>query len=317
MKLKALAIGTLALILPLTACSGNGDDAATGSSASASASASASGEATAAPTVDRDPAGDLPTITFGDDGLPTMATIEADPPTEISVKTLTEGDGETVGDGAHVTVNYAGFLWSDGSQFDSSYGGEEASFTLAQVVPGWRYGLVGTKVGDRVQVVVPPEYGYGDNETEAIPAGSTLVFVIDIIDVLNINTDALNDATATDAAIPEGLTIEGEIGAEPTMTFADGAAAPTEVETIVLAEGTGAAVTDTDTLVYHVTGSDWGGESSTTWPDQFQQVSSGGGEQTVGTKVGSRILLVYPADEASGTGAQVLVLDLLAVIPAE
>lgn len=312
MKLKTLAIAAISLLLPLSACSADAESAN-----SASASASASADAGTEPTVDRDPSGELPEITFGDDGIPTLAPIEAEPPTEITVKTLEAGDGDTVEAGAYVTVNYAGFLWTDGSQFDSSYGSEEASFTLSQVVPGWRYGLVGTKVGDRVQVIVPPTYGYGDSDSESIPAGSTLVFVVDIIDTLNVNTDALNDATATDAGIPEGLTIEGEIGAQPNMTFAADAAAPTETQTIVLAEGTGATVTETDTLLYHVTGTNWGDDaSSTTWPDQYQQVTSGGGEQTVGKKVGSRLLLVYPADEESGTEAQVLVLDLLAVVPA-
>lgn len=308
--LAALLCG--ALSFSLAACS---DDDAASSSASSSASAQAGDTGTtAAPTVDRDPSGELPEVTFTD-GKPTMSAISADPPTSISVKTLTGGDGDTVQPGAYVSVNYAGFLWSDGTQFDSSYDrGQSTTFSLNQVVDGWKYGLEGTKVGDQVLVVVPPEFGYGDTDSGSIPGGSTLVFVVDVLGSVSPTNDALSGATATGAELPAGITVTGDLGAEPTVTFDDGAAAPTETQTVVLAEGTGAPIADTDTFVFNGVVGNWGdANTQSTWPDSYQ--SAGGVPELSGVKVGSRVLLIYPGDEASGTSATAMVIDIVASIP--
>lgn len=320
MKLKNLAAAAVALLIPLSACSSSPSDPGTSASPSASSSPSPSGSpsAHAEPVVDRDPKGELPTITFGSDGMPTMQKIDAKPPTEITVKTLKKGDGTTVESGAYVKVNYAGFLWANGTEFDSSFkSGKPAGFSLGGVVDGWRYGLVGTKVGDRVQIVVPPEYGYGDKDNNSIPGGSTLVFVVDILETTPMTTDALKTSTPTGTALPTGLTVSGEPGAQPTISYADGSAAPTKQEVVVLAEGKGAEITSKDTVFYLITAGPWGEKATSSWPDSFQQVPQGGGEVTTGKKVGSRILLVHPADASSGTPAQVYVIDVVAAIAAE
>ncbi|MFT4110981.1 FKBP-type peptidyl-prolyl cis-trans isomerase [Propionicimonas sp.] len=310
---RTLSTALLGLVLALTGCS-----APTDASSPASSSASASTEVDAdAPEVDRDPQGELPAITFSAKGIPTMKVVESDPPSVISVKTLTAGDGATVGSSDFVSVNYAGFLWSDGTQFDSSYdSGQPAGFALGQVVDGWRYGLAGTKVGDRVVIVVPPDYGYGDEATDSIPAGSTLVFVVDVLSTTSVSTDALNSATLTGASLPDGVTVTGELGKEPTLAFADGSSAPDEETAVVIAEGTGAEITDTDTILYHAVGGYWGGQTSSSWSSSYQSVTSGGGSATVGKRVGSRILLTFPADEENSTEAQALVIDILAAVPA-
>ncbi len=314
MTIKTLPAALLALVLALTACTASVD---TSSQPSGSVSTSA-GTDLNAPEVDRDPQGTLPAITFNSKGKPSMAKIASDAPAAISVKTLTAGDGTAVAAGDYVKVNYAGFLWKEGTQFDSSYdSGQPASFALNAVIDGWKYGLAGTKVGDRVQVIVPPEYGYGDEKTDSVPAGSTLVFVVDILDTATVTTEALTSATPTQATLPAGLTVTGELGQEPTLTFAADAAKPTKEEAIVIAEGTGAAITETDALLYHVVTGEWGGKTSSSWSSSYEQVDSGGGAATVGKRVGSRILLVYPADEANGTAAQAFVIDILAAIPAE
>ncbi|MFE9839116.1 FKBP-type peptidyl-prolyl cis-trans isomerase [Streptomyces sp. NPDC005551] len=41
--------------------------------------------------------------------------------------------------------------------------------------------VVGTKVGSRLLIVMPPSSGYGDQEQTGIPAHSTLVFVADVL----------------------------------------------------------------------------------------------------------------------------------------
>jgi len=320
MTIKTLPAAVLAAVLTLTGCTAAAD---TASQASTSAGSSASATTTAdtavdAPQVDRDPQGTLPAIAFSSQGIPTMEKVAAEAPTVISVKTLKAGDGAVVAASDFVKVNYAGFLWSDGTQFDSSYdSGEPASFALGQVVDGWTYGLAGTKVGDRVQLVVPPTYGYGDQETDSIPAGSTLVFVVDVLGSTPVTTEALTSATLTKATLPSGLTVTGELGKEPTLTIAADAAEPTEQKAIVLAEGTGATVRETDTLLYHIVAGEWGAETSSSWTGPYQQIDAGGGTATVGKRVGSRLLLLYPADEEGETAAQAMVIDILAAIPAE
>lgn len=308
--LVALLCG--ALSFSLVACSNNDSNS---SSASSSASTQA-GDATEAPAVDRDPSGKLPEIAFAD-GKPTMKIVKSDPPTAISVKTLEQGAGDTVQAGAYVTVNYAGFLWKDGTQFDSSFDqGKPAKFSLNRVVDGWKYGLESTKVGDQVLVVVPPEFGYGDSDSGSIPGGSTLVFVVDVLGVVNPSTDALSSATATGAALPVGMEVTGELGQEPTITFAEGSEAPAEPQTIVLAEGTGDVIKDTDILIYHIVAGYWGEETSSTWPNTYQEIDQGGGAEMVGKTVGSRVALLYPKNDSAGTGAQVMVVDIVAAIPA-
>ncbi|MEO3754626.1 FKBP-type peptidyl-prolyl cis-trans isomerase [Streptomyces sp. B6B3] len=107
-----------------------------------------------------------------------------DPPEELRDQVLIEGDGAEVEAGQALAVQYTGVTWADGEKFDSSWDRESASafqIGTGQVVPGWDEGLVGKHVGDRVLLVLPPDMGYGEEEQEAIPAGSTLVFVVDIV----------------------------------------------------------------------------------------------------------------------------------------
>jgi peptidylprolyl isomerase len=132
------------------------------------------------------PAEGLPVITVDDDGAPSMEPVAGEPPAELVVQTLIKGTGEPVPEGAEISAQYAGWLW-DGTSFDSSWsrGGEPLSLTLeqGQLIDGWVQGLPGQTVGSQVLLVIPPDLGYGETDMGAIPPGSTLVFVIDILAV--------------------------------------------------------------------------------------------------------------------------------------
>ncbi len=136
-----------------------------------------------------DPAEGLPAITLDEEsGAPAVEIGEAEMPTELVVQPLIEGpaDGETVDLGETVVAHYTGWVW-DGEQFDSSWDrGEPTLFSFAegQLIEGWTQGLAGQTVGSQVLLVIPPELAYGEQESEAIPAGSTLVFVVDILAVV-------------------------------------------------------------------------------------------------------------------------------------
>jgi len=125
----------------------------------------------------------LPTVELADDGQPTV-TIPKDykAPTDLVVQPLIEGDGAEVTKDQTVTVQYAGCLL-DGTSFDSSWSrGAPTSFPLSGVIPGWTNGIAGQKVGSQVLLVVPADQAYGEQEQGGIPANSTLVFVVDILD---------------------------------------------------------------------------------------------------------------------------------------
>lgn len=126
----------------------------------------------------------LPTVTLAEDGTPTITAATGDAPTELVTQTLLQGTGKEVEAGDTVFVQYAGALWN-GTQFQSSWDAGQpmrvASIGSGQVIAGWDQGLVGTHVGDQVLLVIPPELGYGDQAKDGIPAGSTLVFVVDVL----------------------------------------------------------------------------------------------------------------------------------------
>jgi FKBP-type peptidyl-prolyl cis-trans isomerase 2 len=129
------------------------------------------------------PAG-LPKVTLADNGAPSIEPVAGDAPTDLVVQPLITGAGPVVTAGQNVTFHYSGWLW-DGTPFDSSWDkGSAFTTTLGNgsVIQGWDQGLVGQTVGSQVLLVIPPSLGYGDKAQGAIPANSTLVFVVDILD---------------------------------------------------------------------------------------------------------------------------------------
>lgn len=94
-----------------------------------------------------------------------------------------EGTGAAPKDSDTVVVNYKGTL-VDGSEFDNSYKrGEPLSFRLDGVIPGWTEGLKHVKKGGKIKLVIPPELAYGENGVPGIPANSTLVFEVELLDI--------------------------------------------------------------------------------------------------------------------------------------
>lgn len=132
---------------------------------------------------EQEPVEGLPTVELGDDGAPTITLPETEAPADLQLEALKLGDGPVVAPGDTVLVQYRGVTWADGQEFDSTWsnGGQPTSFATTGVVDGFRQALEGQTVGSQVLVVIPPALGYGDQEQNGIPAGSTLVFVVDIL----------------------------------------------------------------------------------------------------------------------------------------
>lgn len=117
-------------------------------------------------------------------GAPGITIPKSAAPTSLQIATVIEGRGEAVKLGQTVTLHYSGFLWDGKTQFDSSWEkGQPAQFKLAEgsLIKGFLKAVEDQKIGSQVVAVIPPADGYGDTDQGSIPAGSTLVFVIDIL----------------------------------------------------------------------------------------------------------------------------------------
>ena len=269
----------------------------------------------------------FPAVSGKEGQKPTIAKGVGTAPKELKTRVLKKGSGHKVGAKDTVLASYSGQLWN-GKVFDSTWENNRgpAAFGLNQVIPGWKEGLAGKHVGDRVQLVIPPDKGYGAKENGPIPANSTLVFVVDIKDSANMaDTSILNKAKATGASLPEGLSVAGKPGAKPELKIEKNFAAPSEFKAIVLSEGTGEPVQADDIVGYHITAqlvssdgpkdspqSSWDMGGVQTTP---QSIGSNGEVMKLflGQKVGSRVLLLMPASKgASGNpiDARVVILDI-------
>lgn len=112
------------------------------------------------------------------------------------------GTGETAQAGDTVSIRYIGKL-QDGTIFDQSSAhtdvapgctqAGEVCFQLGagKVILGLDQGLQGMKVGGKRLLIIPPELGYGANQVGPIPANSTLIFEIDLVDVQKIGTTSV------------------------------------------------------------------------------------------------------------------------------
>lgn len=105
----------------------------------------------------------------------------------IAYKVLNEGkaDGKTPTAMDMVRVHYKGTL-VDGTEFDASskHGDEPVLFNVSQLVPGWTEMLQLMKEGQKVKVVIPHELAYGEQDRGTITPFSTLVFEMELVEVV-------------------------------------------------------------------------------------------------------------------------------------
>ena len=82
---------------------------------------------------------------------------------------------------SNVEVHYHGTLM-DGTVFDSSVDRDKTiSFGLNQVIPGWTEGLQLMVEGDKFRFYIPSKLAYGNRGVGKIPAGSLLIFEVELI----------------------------------------------------------------------------------------------------------------------------------------
>jgi peptidylprolyl isomerase len=166
----ALTVLALLAILSLSAC---GDDDSSGGESTTTEAAEAEGSGSGSAEVD--------TTT-----KPEVRVPDGDPPKELEIIDIVEGDGAEAKAGDLVTVQYVGVDFSEGEQFDASWDrGQPFPFQLGggQVIPGWDEALLDMKKGEQRTLIIPPHLGYGDRGAGGvIPPNATLIFDVELVD---------------------------------------------------------------------------------------------------------------------------------------
>lgn len=105
-------------------------------------------------------------------------------PSGLQYEVLKEGSGDKPSPTSQVKVDYKG-TFVDGKTFDSSYDrGEPVTFPLNGVIAGWTEGVGLMSVGSKYEFTIPYQLGYGEQGYRGIPGKSTLVFEVELLEIL-------------------------------------------------------------------------------------------------------------------------------------
>jgi peptidylprolyl isomerase len=229
---------------------------------------------------------------------------------KTETRVIEAGDGEALKDGDVVKVNYAALNGRTGKQFDSSYTrGVPVTWTLAdtQVFPGIVKGLKGQKVGSRVVVGVSPKDGFGQKqESFDIEADDSLVFVFDIVS--KVPTEVTGKAKDLPSTLPK-IKLDKDKHPSGFTTSASVEKKQTKASLHTVIAGDGAKVKKGQTLTAQYVGQVYpdGDVFDSSWDRGAATFAVGTGqlikcwdELLVGQKLGSRVVVVCPANKAYG-----------------
>jgi len=106
---------------------------------------------------------------------------------DLEIEKMVSGEGQSPEVGQTAIVHYTGWL-TNGKKFDSSVDRKqpfEFKVGIGQVIKGWDQGVLQMKVGDKWKLTIPPELAYGEKGAGGglIPAGSTLIFEVELLGV--------------------------------------------------------------------------------------------------------------------------------------
>ena len=219
-------------------------------------------------------------------GRPVISVLPRDErPNRLVTRDIAIGTGMQAGVGDVLEVNYVGALLSDGTEFDASWNRSQTFFVpigMGAVIPGWDQGIVGMREGGRRVLITPPDLAYGSSGAgSSIPPDATLVFVVDLVAVLDLQPPAIPEPTEVGALL--------------------------EVEDLVV--GTGDPVESGDTVTVHYLGTltdgtvfdaSWRRGMPFTTTIGVGMVIPGWDQGIVGMREGGRRLLKIPSDLAYG-----------------
>ena len=105
-------------------------------------------------------------------------------PSGLQYKVIKQGKGAVPTNKNTVKVHYKGTL-IDGTEFDSSYSrNEPSSFPVTGVIKGWTEALTMMPVGSKWELYIPQELAYGTRNQSKIKPFSTLVFEVELLEIV-------------------------------------------------------------------------------------------------------------------------------------
>ena len=105
----------------------------------------------------------------------------------LGIRIVKPGEGTPPRSTDRVRVHYVGSL-KDGRVVDDTRArGKPLDFVLYRVIPGWTAGIQELRPGGRADLFIPPSLGYGNMRIGDIPAGSGLIFDVELITVIPVD----------------------------------------------------------------------------------------------------------------------------------
>lgn len=102
----------------------------------------------------------------------------------LQYEVIEAGDGPTAGPEDQVLLHYRGTL-TDGTEFDTSYGGDPVAFQVGGVIPGFSEALQMIPMGSTWRIWIPSELAYGQaGAGEAIGPNEVLIFEIEAFEIV-------------------------------------------------------------------------------------------------------------------------------------
>lgn len=258
-------------------------------------------------------------------------------PTKVQTRILRKAPetAQVVTKNDTIYASYQGQTW-DGKILETTYkyGQTPTPLPLNKLhVKGLTDGIVGHRVGELIQIVIPADKAYGDKGAKD-PLGKKIVapnmpltYVVDIHDAVDLtDISMLKKATPRKGAaedIPEGISVSGALGEEPTLKVSPSFVARKEIQVIILAQGTGSSIGPDDYAAVHAVvvpltvtpemkkkvdevkyfkaSSDWNQKELKLTPANI------GTDRTfLGVKVGSRALVIKPPETGKTDGVTYL-----------
>jgi peptidylprolyl isomerase len=229
--------------------------------------------------------------------------------TKTTTRVLTKGSGAKVAAGESIKVNYIAVNGRTGKQFDNSFtSNKPLSITLdaKTILPGFVKGLTGQTLGSRVLVAIPPKDGFNKAQTTLdLKKNDTMVFLFDLVS--KVAPEAAGKAHKLPSDLPK---LELDSKSHPSKfakTSKTAAKQPKESAHVVI-QGTGPTVKLGQTVSVQYLGQIYpsGKVFDSSWargePTSFQLAEGSlikcWTDELAGQKVGSRVVLVCPADVA-------------------
>ncbi|NEA55758.1 FKBP-type peptidyl-prolyl cis-trans isomerase [Streptomyces sp. SID13666] len=256
----------------------------------------------------------MPTVAGELGKKPTITIPKGDPSGKFVVSTVTAGTGPEVKKNDLVVTKFAGKIWKSGKEIGGSYDKGGAAQVIPAgsptIIPAFSDAVLGQKVGSRVLVVAPPAAAFGSQGKQelGITGTDTLVFVLDIDRIMP------SHVTGTQSAIPSDLPkVDAEKAEAAKITVPKNDPPKTLVDKVLI-EGTGDVIKSGQTVYMQYSGAAWkpneGKDTAKLFDDSWKtgapfstvigqgQVIEGWDKGLVGKKVGSRVLLVIPPEQA-------------------